>query len=95
MAGDEATLVLKTVKIDGRAAQLFVFPDRLLLVDTTGSRTIPIRHVARIAHKAGLRTGRIMLTTVDGEEMVIRGLRARDTPTAYRILVRLATEANR
>ena len=92
--GDEATLVLKTVKVDGRAAQIFVFPDRLLVVDTTGSRTIPIRHLARIAHKAGLRTGRIMLTMVDGEELVIRGLKSRDTPTAYQILVSLATAAD-
>jgi hypothetical protein len=51
--------------------------------------------LARIAHKAGLRTGRIMLTTTDGEEIVIRGLRSQDTRTAYRILVRLATEAHR
>jgi hypothetical protein len=91
--GDEAVLVLETVKVNGRAAQLFAFPDRLLLVDPDGPRTIPIRDLARIAHKAGLRTGRIVLRTVDGEELLVRGLRARDTATAYRILVQLASAA--
>jgi hypothetical protein len=91
--GDEAVLVLKTVKVNGRAAQLFAFPDRLLLVDTTGSRTIPIRDVARIAHKASIRTGRLVLRTVDDEELIVRGLKARDTTAAYRILVQLASAA--
>ncbi len=52
-----------------------------------------MRDVARITHKAGLRTGRLGIMTVDGEELVIRGLRSRDTPTAYQILVRLASAA--
>jgi hypothetical protein len=30
---------------------------------------------------------------MDGEVLQIRGLRARDTPTAYQILVRLASDA--
>jgi hypothetical protein len=90
---DEAALVLKTVKLNGRATQLVAFADRLLLVDPDGPRTIPTRDLARISHKAGLRTGRIMITTVHGEQLDIRGLRSRDTPTAYQILVRLATAA--
>ena len=85
--------MLETVKVNGRAAQLFAFPDRLLLVDTDGPRTIPIRDLARIAHKAGLRTGRLVLRTADGEELLVRGLRSRDTATAYRILVQLASDA--
>jgi hypothetical protein len=91
--GDEAVLVLKTVKLNGRPAQLFAFKDRLLLVDPDGGRTIPTRDLARLAHKSGLRTGRLMITTVDGEQLVVRNLRARDTPTAYQILVSLASAA--
>jgi hypothetical protein len=90
---DEAVLVLKTVKLNGRPAEVFAFSDRLLLVDTDGSRTVPTRDLARIAHKSGLRTGRIMITTVDGEQLVVRNIRARDTPTAYQILVSLASAA--
>jgi hypothetical protein len=91
--GDEAVLVLKTVKLNGRPAQLFAFSDRLLVVDPDGPRTVPTRALARIAHKAGLRTGRLLITTVDGEQLEVRGLRSRDTSTAYRILVQLATAA--
>jgi hypothetical protein len=90
---EEAALVLKTVKVNGRPAQLFAFADRLLLVDPDGPRTIPIGDLARIAHKAGLRTGQLVLTTVDNEQLVVRGLRSRDTPTAYQILVQLASAA--
>ncbi len=90
---DEAALVLQTVKVNNRPALVSAFPDRLVVVESTGTRAIPIGDLARIAHKGGLRTGRIMITTVDGEQLVIRGLRARDTPAAYQVLVRLASAA--
>jgi hypothetical protein len=93
VSDDEAVLVLQTVKVNGRPAQLLAFPDRLLLVDPSGSRAIPVRDLARIAHKAGLRKGRLLITTGDGEILEIRGLKTRDTPTAYRILVGLAKAA--
>ena len=90
---DEAALVLSSVKVNRRSALVSAFPDRLVIVDSTGTRNIPIRDLARITHKAGVRTGRLGIVTVDGEELVIRGLRARDTPTAYQVLVQLASAA--
>jgi hypothetical protein len=88
---EEAALVLRSVKVNNRAALFSAFPDRLVVVDRDGTRTIPIRDLARITHKSGLRSGQIAIWTVDGDELVIRGLRAGDTPTAYLVLVRLAT----
>lgn len=90
---DEAALILKSVKVNGRAALVSAFTNRLVIVDSTGTRVIPIGDLARITNKSGVRSGRIGIFTVEGEELVIRGLRARDTPTAYQVLVRLALAA--
>jgi hypothetical protein len=91
---EEAALVLNSVKVNNRIALFSAFPDRLVIVDSSGTRNIPIGDVARITHKAGIRTGRLGIVTLDGRELVIKGLRARDTPTAYQILVRLASAAH-
>ena len=89
----EAALVLNSVKVNNRAALVSAFPDRLVIVTRDGTRSIPIHDLARITHKAGIRAGRLGIVTVEGEELIIRGLRARDTPTAYQVLVRLAQAA--
>jgi hypothetical protein len=90
---DEAALILNSVKVNGRAALVSAFTNRLVIVDKNGTRVIPIGDLARITHKSGLRSGRLGIVTVDGEELDVRGLRARDTPTAYQVLVRLALAA--
>ena len=88
-----AALVLNSVKVNNRIALVSAFPDRLVIVDRNGTRAIPIADLARITHKSGVKTGRIGIVTVENEEIVIRGLRANETPTAYQILVRLALAA--
>lgn len=90
---EEAALVLKSVKVNNRSALVSAFPDRLVIVDSSGTRAIPIGALARITHKAGVRSGKLGIVTMDGEVLQIRGLRARDTPTAYQILVRLVSNA--
>jgi hypothetical protein len=90
---DEAALILNSVKVNGRAALFSAFPDRLVIVDREGTRVVRMGDVARITHKAGLRTGRIGIVTVDGDTTEVRGLRAGETPMAYQILVRLASAA--
>jgi hypothetical protein len=90
---DAAALILNSVKVNGRPALFSAFTNRLVIVDRTGTRVIPIGDLARITHKAGLRTGRLGIVTVDGDEIEVRGLRAGETPTAYQILVRLASAA--
>ncbi len=89
----EAALVLNSVKVNNRAALVSAFPDRLVIVTSGGTRNIPIRDLARITHKAGIRTGRLGIVTADGEELIVRGLRSKDTPTAYQVLVQLAQAA--
>jgi hypothetical protein len=90
---EAAALILNSVRVNGRAALVSAFPNRLVIVDPGGTRVIPMGDLARITHKAGLRTGRLGIVTVDGEEITIRGLRSGETPTAYQILVRLASGA--
>jgi hypothetical protein len=89
---EDAALVLQTVKVNGRAAWFSAYSDRLTIVESDGTRSIPIRQVARISHRTGLRT-RLDLVLKDGEVVSIRGLKARDVQQAYRILVRLAADA--
>jgi hypothetical protein len=92
--GDEdAVLILNSVKVNGRAALVSAFPDRLVVVDRDGTRTIPIADLARITHKAGVRSGRLGIVTVGGDHLEIRGLRSRDTPAAFQVLVQLASSA--
>jgi hypothetical protein len=88
-----ASLILNSVRVNGRAALVSAFPNRLVVVDPSGTRVIPMRDIARVTHKAGLRTGRLGIVTVTGEEIVVRGLRSGETPTAFQILVRLASAA--
>jgi hypothetical protein len=90
---EEAALVLNSVKVNNRSALVSAFADRLVIVESSGTRVIPISELARITHKNGVRSGKLGIVTAAGEELVIRGLRARDTPTAYQILVRLALAA--
>lgn len=91
MADEDAVLILNSVKVNGRTALVSAFSDRLVIVDRDGTTTIPVGDLARITHKAGLRAGRLGVVTTDGREFSIRGLRSRDTPTAFQLLVRLAS----
>jgi hypothetical protein len=93
MADEEAVLILSSVKVNGHAALVSAFNDRLVVVDRNGTRTIPIKDLARITHKAGVRTGRLGIVTTDGERLEVRGLRSRETPVAFQLLVRLASDA--
>ena len=91
MADEDAVLILNSVKVNGRAALVSAFPDRLVIVDRDGTHTIPIGDLARVTHRNGVRSGRLGIVTTEGREFSIRGLRSRDTPTAFQLLVRLAS----
>jgi hypothetical protein len=90
---EDAALVIQSVKVDGRPCWVSAFSDHVAIIFSDDTRTIPIRDIARITHKTGIRTGRIGIVTVGGEQLVIRGVRARDTAVAYQILVKLASSA--
>jgi hypothetical protein len=94
MSAEEAVLALRSIKVNGRRAGLFAYPDRIELVDDEGVRTIPLTEVARISAKGGVRKGRLTIVTGEGP-LEVRGLRMRDVGVAYRILVRLAADRNR
>jgi hypothetical protein len=90
---EDAALVIQSVKVDGRPCWVSAFSDHVAIIFSDVTRTIPIRGIARITHKTGIRTGRIGLVTRDGEQVTIRNVRARDTAVAYQILVSLAASA--
>jgi hypothetical protein len=89
---EDAALVLQTVKVNGHSAWFSAYTDRLTIVESDGTREIPIRSVARISHRTGTRS-KLVLDLHSGDALVIRGLKPRDTQRAYRILVQLASSA--
>ena len=92
---EEAVLALASIRVNGTHGQLYAYRDRVELVTSSGRDAVPLTSVARITTKSGLVRGRIQLTMMDGQVVWIRGLRARDAAVAYRVLVDLASDANR
>ena len=90
---DEAAIILNSVKVNGRAALVSAFTNRLVIVDRTGTRVIPIGDLARITHKSGVRSGRIGIVTVEGEELIDPRAPRRRHPDGVPGLVRLALAA--
>ena len=82
--------MLQTVKVNGHSALVSAYSDQLTIVQSDGTRHVPIRQIARISHRTGMRT-RIDLVLQTGEVLTIRGLKHRDVQQAYRIMVRLAS----
>ncbi len=91
---DQAVLALTDVRVNKRKSLVYAFVDRIEIVDAIGSRTVLLTDVARITTKSGLRKGRVTVVVVEGEALEIDGIRARDTPVAYNVLVKLAMDAN-
>jgi hypothetical protein len=89
---EDAALVLQTVKVNGSSALVSAYSDHLSIVQSDGTRTIPINAIARISHRTGLRS-RLNLVLQSGEEVVIRGLKAKDVQRAYWIIVQLASRS--
>ena len=89
---EDATLVLQTVKVNGNGALISAYSDHLSIVQSDGTRDIPIHAIARVSHRTGMRT-RLNLFLQSGEELVIRGLKAKDVQRAYWIIVQLASKA--
>ena len=63
---EAASLILNDVKVDRRTALVSAFADRIVIVTHLGTRAIPASSIARINHKAGLRTGRIRAHRSEG-----------------------------
>ena len=89
---EDAALVLRTVKVNGHGAVLSAYSDHLSIVQSDGTRDIPIHAIARISHRTGMRS-RLTLVLQSGEELEVRRLKAKDVTRAYGILVQLASKA--
>jgi hypothetical protein len=87
---EDAALVLRSVKVNGQRALISAYSDHLSIVQSDGTRDIPINAIARVSHRTGMRS-RLNLVLQSGEELVIRGLKAKDVTRAYWILVQLAS----
>jgi hypothetical protein len=89
---EDAALVLRSVKVNGHSAWVSAYTDHLSIVESDGTRNIPIHAIARVSHRTGLR-GKLTLVLQSGEELLIRGLKTRDVQRAYWIIVQLASKA--
>ncbi len=90
---EAAALVLRSVKVNGHSAWISAYRDHLSIVQSDGTREIPINALARVSHRTGMRS-RLNLVLQSGEELVIRGLKAKDVPRAYWIIVQLASKTS-
>ena len=90
---EDAALVLRSVKVNGQSAWISAYRDHLSIVQSDGTRDIPINALARVSHRTGMRS-RLNLVLQSGEELVIRGLKAKDVPRAYWIIVQLASKGS-
>jgi hypothetical protein len=88
---EDAALVMRSVKVNGQSAWVSAYRDHLSIVQSDGTRDIPINAIARVSHRTGVRS-RLNLVLMSGEELVIRGLKAKDVPRAYWIIVQLASK---
>lgn len=87
---DEARLALTKVRVGGRAGNVYVYDDRIVVATGPSDRTIPMADLERVATRRSWRGARLLLALTDGEVLQVRGLSASATSTAHRTIVAIA-----
>jgi hypothetical protein len=89
----EARLALTRVRVDGVAADLYVYDDRLVVATANGERIIPMGRLERVATRRTWRGAPKLLLALGKEEIVeVRHLSASSTVTAHRTIVAIARD---
>jgi hypothetical protein len=89
----EARLALTRVRIDGVAADLYVYDDRLVVTTEAGDRVIPMGRLERVATRRTWRGGAKLLLALSGDELVdVRKLSPSTSVTAHRTIVAIARD---
>lgn len=87
----EAQLALTNVRIAGRAADFYVYDDRLVVTTEAGERVIAMRRLERVATRRNWRGApRLRLALSDDEVLEIAGLNASSASVAHRTIVGIA-----
>jgi hypothetical protein len=86
----QARLALTKVRVNGRAANLYVYDDSLVVATDDGERIIPMDRLERIATRRTWRGARLLLALADDEVVQVRGLSASSTSVAHRTIVGIA-----
>jgi hypothetical protein len=87
---EDARLALQKVRVNGRAAGLYVYDDRLVLATDAGDREIPMHRLERVATRPSWRGARLLLALRDDEILEVRGLSASSASVAQRTIVGIA-----
>jgi len=89
----EARLALTRVRVDGAAADLYVYDDRLVVTTEHGDRVIPMGRLERVATRRTWRGGAKLLLALSGDQIVeVRKLSPSTTVTAHRTIVGIARD---
>jgi hypothetical protein len=89
----EARLALTNVRVDGRAADLYVYADRLVVATEHGEQVIPMGRLERVATRRSWRGGARLRLALTGNEIVeVRKLSTSTTVTAHRTIVGIARD---
>lgn len=78
------------IRVDGRAGNVYVFDDRLVVATDAGERVIPMAEVERVASRRTWRGARLLVGLAGAEVLQIRGLGGSATSVAHRTIVDLA-----
>ena len=90
---EEARLVVKSVRVNGRPTDLYVYDNLLVLTGDDGERRIPLRELERVAtRRTWGRGARLLLELSDGEIVEVRRLSQSATATAHRTIVAIARD---
>jgi hypothetical protein len=93
MATEEARLALTRIQVDRRAADLYVYDDRLVVATDTGERAIPMARLERVATRRTWRGSARILLALTGDEIVeVRGLKQSSATVAHRTIVAIARD---
>jgi hypothetical protein len=88
---DAAQLALTKVRIGGRAADFYVYDDRLVVTTVAGERVIAMSRLERVATRRNWRGSvRVRLALSDDEVLEISGLNASSASVAHRTIVGIA-----
>src|SRR4051812_17497283 len=76
----QARLALTKVRVDGAAADLYVYDDRLVVATAHGERIIPMGRLERVATRRSWRGAPRLLLALSNDEIVeVRHLTASST----------------
>ncbi len=89
---EQARLALTKVRVDGKAANIFVYDDRFVVSTDDAEQVFLMTQLDRVATRKSWRGARLLLAWDTGHVMKVRRLSAASASAAHRTIVGIARE---